>query len=288
MRSLRLVLTDCPALSRSKALVFVIGLGVIGWSPAQATSQPPPDFSSNGVAWTVGPAYADLIAVRGSPSPVTPDPAHPYVNNLGLLQGKQTTFRIGDISNPNLKPWARELMKKDNDEVFAGKIAFSPRASCTASGVPAYMLQGGGNTFFLQTPKEVIIIFDADAQVRRIYMDVPHSERVKPSWYGESVGHYEGDTLVIDTIGMNTKTFLDGYRTPHTEKLHIIERWKKFDEGKGLEVTITVDDPDTFNQPWQALVRYRRVSEPWQEQVCAENNQVLFDYHIPIDNEPDF
>jgi hypothetical protein len=257
---------------------------------AQVVAQPasPPDFSSGGVAWTVGLAYADLIAVPGSPSPITPDPAHPYVDNSGFLQGKQTTFRIGDISNPNLTQWAKDVMKKDNDEVLAGKIPFSPRASCTAAGVPAYMLSGGGNTFFLQTPKEVVMIFDADAQVRRIYLNVPHSSNVKPSWYGESVGHYEGDTLVVDTIGMNTRTFIDGYRTPHTENLHVIERWKKIGDGNGLEVVVTTDDPDTFKQPWQAIVRYRRVSETLAEQVCAENNQVLFDYHIPVAAQSDF
>jgi hypothetical protein len=247
-----------------------------------------PDFSSDGAAWTVGPAYADFIPVPGSPGPVTPDPAHPYVNNLGLSQGKQTTFRIGDITNPNLKQWAKDLMKKDNDEVLDGKIAFSPRASCTAAGVPAYMLSGGGNTFFLQTAKEVVMIFDADAQVRRIHLNAPHSANVKPSWYGESVGHYEGDTLVVDTIGLNTRTFIDGYRTPHTEKLHVIERWKKSNNGNSLEVLVTIDDPDTFERPWQAIVRYRRVSETLAEQICAENNQVLFDYHIPVADKPDF
>jgi hypothetical protein len=111
---------------------------------------------------------------------------------------------------------------------------------------------------------------------------------VKPSWYGESVGHYEGDTLIIDTIGFNGRTFADNYRTPHTEKLHVIERWKTIDHGERLEVTMTIDDPDTFNQPWQAVVRLRRAQDPLSEQVCAENNQVLFDYHIPVSGKPDF
>ena len=77
-------------------------------------------------------------------------------------------------------------------------------------------------------------------------MNVPHSGDPKPSWYGDSVGHYEGgDTLVIDTIGLNNKTFLDNYRTPHTEKLHVVERWKLLDS-KTLELLFTVGDPDAF------------------------------------------
>ena len=266
----------------------------------QVAAQPkasPPDFSSGGLGWTEGPAQADYIAVPGSPSPITADPAHPHVENGAINRGKQPTFRIGDLSNSNLKQWAKDIMKKDNDEVLAGKIPFSARASCTAYGVPNYNLSGGGNIYFLQTPKEVVMIFDADAQVRRIYLNVPHSANPKPSWYGESVGHYEGDTLVVDTIGLNNKTFIDNYRTPHTEKLHVTERWKAIDNGNRLEVAMTIDDPGTFNQPWQAISRLRRVAPQdiavlvpgtLTELVCAENNQVLFDYGIPVAGKPDF
>ena len=69
------------------------------------------------------------------------------------------------------------------------------------------------------------MIYSGDAQTRHIYMNVPHTKNPSPSWYGESVGHWEGNTLVIDTIGMNTKSFVDNYRTPHTERLHVVERW---------------------------------------------------------------
>jgi hypothetical protein len=138
--------------------------------------------------------------------------------------------------------------------------------------------------YFIQTPKEVTMIFEGDAQVRRVYLDVPHSANPKPSWYGESVGHYEGDTLVVDTIGLNNKTYVDNFRTPHTEKLHVVERWKLLDD-MTLEVTLTVDDPE----PWKAVNRYRRIQRPRaSEEVCAENNQLLFDYRIPVASKPDF
>src|SRR4029077_15068689 len=143
--------------------------------------------------------------------------------------------------------------------------------------------------YFIQTPKQVTMIFEGDAQVRRIYMDVPHSADPKPSWYGESVGHYEGgDTLVIDTIGLNNKTFLNNYRTPHTEKLHVMERWKLLDSNT-LELLFTVDDPDTFFKPWTAAFRFHRVQRsalPYEE-VCAENN-FQFEYHVPVAEKPDF
>ncbi len=245
----------------------------------------PPDFSSNQTGWiSIG---GDLIEVPGARvSIVRTDPAHPYVPNG---TGAQPTYRIADLSNPNLKPWVKERMQKDNDEVRAGKIAFTPRSSCRPAGVPGFMSYGRFTpVVFVQSPKEVVIIFESNQEVRRVYLDVPHSENPRPSWYGESVGHYEGDTLVIDTIGMNDRTFLDNYRTPHTEKLHVVERWRMVDDGKVLEVNFTVEDPDAFYEPWSATQRYRRVQQPLREEICAENNQHLFDYHIPIANKPDF
>ena len=101
----------------------------------------------------------------------------------------------------------------------------------------------------IQTPKEVVLFLTG--RVRHIWLNVPHSANPKPSWYGESVGHYEGDTLVVDTIGFNDKTFVDSYRTPHTDKLHVVERFRLIDGGNTLEVAFTVEDPGAF---YQALV----------------------------------
>src|SRR5204863_4527079 len=105
-------------------------------APAASSTGSQPDFSSNGTAW-ITPTGGELIAVPGSPPPLRQDPAHPFVGNG---QGKQPTYRIADLSNPNLKQWAKDVMKKDNDEVLAGKIAFTARQSCMPAGVPGYML----------------------------------------------------------------------------------------------------------------------------------------------------
>jgi hypothetical protein len=254
-------------------------------APAQHNASPP-DFSSNQTAWVgIG---GDFLPVPGAPGPkpISFDPKHPYVPNN---TGRQPTFRIADLTHPNLKPWVKERMKKDNDEVLAGKIAFTPRATCNMAGVPSFNGFGGFQPYyFVQTPKQVWMIFSGDQQVRRVYMDVPHSANPKPSWYGESVGHYEGDTLVVDTIGLNDKSFVDYYRTPHTEKLHVVERWKLIDDGKMLEVKFTVTDPDTYYEPWSAMRRFRRVQQDYAEEACAENNQHLFDYNIPMAKKSDF
>jgi hypothetical protein len=247
----------------------------------------PPDFSSNQVGWVgVGGGGPNFAPVPGRLPPVASDPAHPFVPNG---TSAQPTFRIADLSNPNLKPWVKERMKRDNDEVLAGKIAFTARSSCRPAGVPGFMAYGGGEpVFFIQTPKQVWMIYSGNQEVRRIYLDVPHSANPKPSWYGESVGRYEDGTLVIDTVGQNDRTFVDPYRTPHTEKLHVVERWKMVEGGKAMEVSFTVEDPEAFYEPWSGKRLYRRVEAQMREEVCAENNQHLFDYHIPIASKPDF
>ena len=100
---------------------------------------------------------------------------------------------------------------------------------------------------------------------------------------------YEGgNTLVVDTIGQNDKTYLDGFHTPHTEKLHVVERYKLMNEGKTIQVRLDVDDPDTFYEPWTAIENLRRVRRAWHEEVCAENNALLFDFGTPVANKPDF
>jgi hypothetical protein len=247
-----------------------------------------PDFSSDNAAWVL--TNAEYIAVPGEPSPTRNDPAHPAIgNNAFRSSGAQPSFRVADLANPNIKPWAKEIMKRENDKVLSGGMPFVARSACMPAGVPAFMgFALVEPIYFLQTPKQVTMIFEGDAQVRRVYLDVPHSANLKPTWYGESVGHYEGDTLVVDTIGQNNKTFVDNYRTPHTEKLHVTERYKLIDDGKTLEVAFRVEDPDTFNAPWSAINRFRRIQRPMLEEACAENNTHLFDYHMPVANKPDF
>jgi hypothetical protein len=262
----------------------VVAACAVASTAAQTASIP--DFSSNGTMWQTGNG-GEFQLVPGSPIPMRNDPAHPYVSNaIAARTGGQPNYRIGDLSNPNLKQWAKDVMKKDNDEVLAGKIGYTPGTSCKPAGTPSLML-AGGPFYFVQAPKEVTIIMEGDHQVRHVYMDVPHSANPKPSWYGESVGHYEGDTLVIDTIGQTTKTFVDNFRTPHSEKLHVIERWKTVDEGKQIQVHITVEDPDTFNQPWQGTKLFQKRQGTLQEEACAENN-AQFEYNIPIADRLDF
>jgi hypothetical protein len=256
---------------------------------AGAAAQNIPALASVDFGWL---ADTEFLPPPSGPGPVTFDKAHPYIRNNTT---GQPTFRIADTTNPILQRWAAEQMNKSNQEVLAGKFAFTARSSCWPAGVPGFMVFGCGarTVYFLQTPKVVTMINDGDQQIRHVYLDVKHSAHVVPSWYGESIGHYEGgDTLVIDTIGLNDQTFIDNYRTPHTSQLHVIERWKLTEGGKTLDVSIRVDDPGAFTMPWSARQIYHRADQgPLTEMVCAENNANYFGQDvipIPRADRPDF
>jgi hypothetical protein len=137
------------------------------------------------------------------------------------------------------------------------------------------------------------MIWQRDHMVRRIFLTDQHSEHVTPSWFGESIGHYEnGDTLVVDTVGLSTDmSYIDNFRTPHTEKLHVVERFTIEPDGKNLTAIVTVNDPDTFNAPLAMKQRWFKVDAPMQETVCAENNGDFFHqnlFPVPTAEKPDF
>jgi hypothetical protein len=227
----------------------------------------------------------------GGPGPVTFDKAHPYVPN-GF--GAPPTYRVADLTNPILQPWTIPSMKKANDEVLAGRVPFRARERCWPVGVPGFNAYSLVEPFFFyQTPEKVVVINQGGPEIRRIYLNVTHSKEVKPSWYGESVGHYEnGDTLVIDTIGISPKSYVDNYRTPHTDELHVVERWKLAPDGRTVDVSIFVEDPGAFTLPWSAVQRWRRVENAQLVPVaCNENNVDFFSQGLvplPEAAKPDF
>jgi hypothetical protein len=280
-----------PAAAFAGAL-FVLSLGDL---PVGAGSNDPmpglaPDSETG---WL--PVGDDLLPPPSGPGPVTFDKRYPYIDNGAARRARtQPTFRVADLTNPILQPWAVEEMRKANAEVLAGKVPFRPRESCYPGGVPGFVVYNLiYPNFFLQGAREVTIINPGGPELRRVYLDVAHSAHVTPSWYGESVGRYEGnDTLVVDTIGLSTKSFVDNYRTPHTDALRVVERFKLVDGGKMLDDLITVEDPGAFTMRWSALQRFRQVRQgPMPESICAENNVNPFNFYmvpIPQAGRPDF
>ncbi len=258
-----------------------------GMSPAnaQSSAQIPNFYPYVDVGWVS--LSNDFIPSESGPVPVTFDPLHPYVGNR---QPEPASFRVADLSNPNVMPWAIETMKAPNEEVIAGGMGYTPRSACRLAGVPAFFLFVREPVLIFQGHDEVLIVYSGDAQIRRIHMNVPHAADLKPSWYGDSVGHYEGGALVIDTIGLDTRSYVDNYRTPHSEHLHVTERWSMNEAGEILEVQFTVEDEKTFYVPWMAYMRYGRINRKMQELPCAENNRFteVAGHKVPTATKLDF
>jgi hypothetical protein len=262
-------------------------------------------------------AWPDVEPPLSGPGPV---------RNRSRRDGVSDTYQlVGDYSNPILKPQAAEVVKRLGEVSLAGGGYPTPSNQCWPGGVPFIFWNIGMQ--MLQQPDQLTILYSNDHEVRHVRLNQPHPVRVTPSWYGDSVGHYEGDTLVIDTVGAKVGPFamVDMYGTPHTQALHVVERYKLLDyeaakeaedrgerenrrlpssdpgfaanpdyKGKGLQLQFTVEDEGVFTMPWSAAVTYRRPLSPlgeWPESVCAENPQKYNtekDPEVPTANKPDF
>jgi len=266
-------------------------------SPAGAEpNQSVPQFASAAFGWQTNVAdWRDPPAGHGH-GPIKPDPAHPFTSNAEAARtGTQPTKRIGDTKDPVLKPWAAAQMLASNDAALKSEIAipFAAQARCYPGGVPGQLLYPFEPVYFIQTAKEIWMMWQRDHMVRRIFLTDQHSEHVAPSWFGESIGHYEnGKTLVVDTIGLSTKnSYIDNFRTPHSGKLHVVERFTIDPDGKNMSALVTVEDPDTFNEPLTMEQRWFKVNAPMRETVCAENNRDYFNqglFPVPEAERPDF
>ncbi|HEX3485187.1 MAG TPA: hypothetical protein VHT51_09010 [Micropepsaceae bacterium] len=232
------------------------------------------------------------------------------------------TSWFGDPTNPILKPEAAEAVKKFRDMSLAGTVTPDLHGMCWPEP-PPYVLGLHYGVNILQEKNQVTLLYLLYNTVRRVRMNVPHPKKLVPSWQGDSVGHYEGDTLVIDTIGIKTAPFstVDAFGTPHSDALHVVERYHlidgkaaaeaqqrngaKFTPGptfgrgvidpdtakKGLEVEFTVEDPNVFTAPWSGRITYRRIIGDWPEAVCSENPHEYYagrDTPIPHTDKPDF
>jgi hypothetical protein len=196
---------------------------------------------------------------------------------------------VGDDKNPILKPWAAEAVRKEGELEKSGGNAPTGQWTCRPSGLP--------DVFTLLAPLEITqsqnaiaFLYQRDHQVRIIHLNQSHKVQIELSYYGDSVGHYEGDTLVVDTVGMNDKTWTDRFGTPHTTELHVVERYHIKNDGKTLEDFFTVEDPGAFTTPWSAVLNYSRARvTDLDEEVCAENNRGLpvpTESVDPISGEP--
>src|SRR3984893_14088994 len=269
-----------------------------------------PDFSG---IWS-HPSFPGFEPPVSGPGPVVNKSRRPQANfdgrvlpaGNGVLVSNPAQL-VGDYTNPILKPQAAEVVKMHGERELPGVVSSTPTIQCWPEPVP-YIFNGVAMQM-LQQPDKIIFLYPNDHQVRYVRMNQRHQAPVTPSWYGDSVGHYDGDTLVIDTVGVKIGPFamVDFYGTPYTQALHVVERYRLLEyeaateqserdakenrrpprgadagsapdygfRGKHLQLQFTVEDEGVFTMPWSATITYRRGFEAWREIVCAENTREL-------------
>jgi hypothetical protein len=249
-------------------------------------------------------------------------PLNPATAPLVALGGR----RVGDDKAPILQPWAAQVVKAHAEKEVNDGPAENPINQCRPGGVPFVFYNYGME--MIQKRDSITLLYVYDHEVRQVRLNQAHPAQVTPSWSGDSVGHYEGDTLVIDTVGIKTGpyTMIDQYGTPHTDRLHVIERYRLIDfetakqalergakemanmigndsgvitdlndKGPHMQLDITVEDPGAFTTPWSAVVIYRPgvsaygASSDFPEAICAENpNELSRIAGVPTADKPDF
>ena len=171
-----------------------------------------------------------------------------------------------------LQPWSLAVMAKRDAGLASGDIIPTNTQECKPDGVPTvieipYPFQ------FIQTRDELMILYEADYQVRHVKVNGSHPANNKLSWYGDSIGHWEGEELVIDTVGLDKKGQANWDGIPHSDQLHVVERYKVTAPG-AMELTMTLTDPGAFVAPWTIVKHFRKINERrLLEYVCAENNR---------------
>src|SRR5438132_7176689 len=289
----------------------VIAMPALGQIAPSGSQRPPsiPDFSG---IW-VHPSLPGFEPPLSGPGPV---------RNRSRRPDGQSNFNqlVGDYINPILKPHAAEVVKKHGEISYAVFCLKKKSNQCWPGGVP-YMFWNI-EMQMLQQLHQVTILYWSNQEVRRVRMNQSHPARVTPSWYGDSVGHYEGDTLVIDTVGVKSDrpfAMVDMYGTPFSAALHVVERYRMVDydeaqaavarnlkqnarvpdtasdlsyRGKRLQVVFTVEDERVFTMAWSGVITYERPAMAWEENVCAENPFDFFagknDAFVPTADKADF
>jgi hypothetical protein len=279
-------------------------------------------------AWT-HPAFPWFEPPVSGPGPITNlsrwagQGAAPLSGTLALPAGKigisDYDQLVGDYRNPILQPWAADVVKRFGEMSLAGITYPNPSNQCWPAPLPfIYKLQ---TIQMLQQADQITILYAGyNIEMRRVRLNQPHPSPLKPSWYGDSVAHYEGDTLVIDTVGVKTDrkyAMIDLFGTPYTDKLHIVERyrlrdydnvkdaiernrqenwlflgdaWTRHQNSKFLQLHVTIEDEGVFTMPWTATLTYAP-SDPVAEGICAENPNEYYnnkESDVPRAERPDF
>ena len=192
---------------------------------------------------------------------------------------KYTVFELAlafTTDEPAMTPWGKTRFEANKPSFGAHAVPYAnsndPDEQCFPPGVPRVYLERGEPFEILQTPGKVVMIFEYDHYVRQIFTDGrQHPKEPVPSWMGDSIGRWDGDTLVVDTVGFNDKTWVDMVGHPHSEDMHVVERIRRGPH-ETLSIDLMIDDPKAYTKPWGGHMIFD-LKPDWSlgEMVCEDN-----------------
>lgn len=185
---------------------------------------------------------------------------------------RDRVFRTVDGKWAPLLPAASEVLEKRIAMSEKGEPWTNTLMQCLPGGVPEMIFGSPYPVQIIETPGQVTMLYEMYNHFRVIYMNGKHPEDPDPTFMGNSIGHWEGDTLVVDTIGLTDRTTIDEVGMPHSEDLHVIEKYRRTDKDT-IEIIVTIDDPKTFSKPWDAKVIYKAGKPGYKmmEFICENN-----------------
>jgi hypothetical protein len=192
----------------------------------------------------------------------------PGAPSVRYLLNLASDMRAEDIP---LTPWGRQVYQERIDT--NGKD--HPGVRCLPSGIPEKLNIPDGLKV-VQTPDLLVFLYESRTIYRQVFLDGrPLPKNAQPTWMGYSVGKWEGDTLVVETIGQNGQTWLDMRGLPGTESLKVIERYSRPSIGS-MKIDVTIDDPKAYTKPWSVTLQWRLIPDTdLIESICEENNKDL-------------
>jgi hypothetical protein len=246
---------------------FGTGLAVVVFLAVTLPAQPPAADQTN-PASPFRPGSPALIGQRAptGPTPRLPD-GKPDLSGVWSGGGP-----VGDLADGLAKGDTIPLLPEAKTIMDARQAKDDPEANCLPTGIPRIAPYPWR---IVPTATHIFFLFEGNIHsYRQIFIDGrKHPDDPDPTWYGHSIGRWEGDTLVVDTVGFNDKFWFDFRGHPHTEKLHTIERYMRTDLGH-LENKVTIDDPGAYSRPFTVTFTARlRPNEELMEYICQENNQ---------------
>ena len=225
---------------------------------------------------TLTPALGGARVAPPGSAPPNPDPRD--FDGVWWLQGYEYLLGPEPGVPPPLKPEYMRILERRIRAKNHGTPEADASTQCFPHGIPRVM-ESPYPIEIVQTPQRITFLHEVAHNIRRIWLNRGHPAHLTPSFLGDSIGHWEGDTLVVDTTGLNDRTFIDDEGSSHSEQEHVIERFRKTDGGANLEMTVTIEDPVTLEHPYS----YRRIFH-WRpdvrpdEYICEENNR-----NAPVD-----